>query len=56
MASADKTRQRSGADTNLADFLGSGQELILSELPTLRGLLRYGLHLQEIRLLVEDRD
>lgn len=56
MASAVRTRQRSGADTKLVEFLGSGQELILSELPTLRGLLRYGLHLQEMKLLVEDRD
>ena len=56
MASAVRTRQHSGTDTKMSDFLGPGQELIPSELPTLRALLRYGLQLQEMKLLVEDTD
>ena len=40
-----KTRNASGS--KLADYLGAGQELVASEVPTLRGALRKALLVQE---------
>lgn len=42
---ATKTRHKSA--THMSDFLGSGREILVSELPTLRDVLRYGILLRE---------
>ena len=41
-----KTRQQ--AWTHLHHMVGSGRELSVAELPTVRDLLRYGLYLRDI--------
>ena len=52
MASAIKTRHSSGSA--MADYLGPGRTLLLSELPTLRAALKQGLLFKEERILKED--
>ena len=42
---AAKTRQKSG--THMSDFFGTGKEILVSELPTVRDVLRYGISLRE---------
>ena len=49
-----KTRHKSG--TTLSDVTGPGEPMILTELPTMRGVLRHGIYLQEKKLLEEDID
>ena len=44
---AAKVRTRHASDTKLTGYIGVGKELIGSELPTLRSVLRQGLHFQE---------
>jgi len=46
MDAAVKTR--GNASTHLSHYVGSGMELLTSELPTVRDLLRYGLLLREL--------
>ena len=41
-----KTRKKSGS--HLSEYLGTGKELLVSELPTLRDILRYGLLVREL--------
>ena len=42
-----RTRHKSAS--NLSEFLGTGQEFLVSELPTLRDVLRFGIFLREKR-------
>ena len=42
-----KTRHKSAS--NLSEFLGTGQEFLVSELPTLHDVLRFGIFLREKR-------
>lgn len=49
-----KTRQASG--TALTDIVGPGEPMPHTELPTIRAVLRHGIHLQELKLLHEDVD
>lgn len=44
---AFKKRTRQGTLTHMSNLIGTGQEMLPSELPTLRCLLRYGLLLRE---------
>ena len=48
-----KTRQGSGC--KIADYVGSGRDLINSELPTLRDILRLGIKFQEDKFCGEDK-
>jgi hypothetical protein len=43
-----KKRTRYSTFTHLGNFLGTGRQLLPSELPTLRDVLRYGLLLREL--------
>ena len=47
-----KTRHDSGS--SLADVVGPGEAMLVTELPTLRAVLRHGIYLQELKLLEED--
>ena len=49
-----KTRQESGS--SLTVLVGSGEPMLMTELPTLRALLRHGVYLQEKSLLEQDID
>ena len=49
-----KTRHKIG--TTLSDVTGPGEPMMLNELPTIRGVLRHGIYLQEKKLLEEDVD
>ena len=49
-----KTRHESG--TCLGDVTGPGEPMSQTELPTLRGVLGYGIYLQEKKLLEEEVD
>ena len=49
-----KTRHEAG--TSLADVTGPGEPMAQTELPTLRGVLRHGIYLQEKKLLEEGVD
>ena len=49
-----KTRHESG--TCLGDVTGPGEPMSQTELPTLRGVLRHGIYLQEKKLLEEEVD
>ena len=49
-----KTRHESG--TSVAGIVGVGEEMPITELPTLRMVLRHGIYLQEKALLEEDID
>ena len=40
-----RTRKKSG--THLSDYLGTGENMLVSELPTLRDVLRYGILLRQ---------
>lgn len=44
---SSKKRTRQSSFTHLSNLIGSGRELLPSELPTLRDILRYGLLLRE---------
>ena len=43
-------KTRHSSDSKLSEYLGSGKELLLSELPTLRAALRQGIKFQEDRV------
>ena len=47
MADSIPSRTRKKSGSNLSEYLGPGKDLLVSELPTLREFLRYGLFLQE---------
>ena len=47
-----KTRHASG--TKISEYLGGGESLLQSELPTVKACMRAALHLQEEKFLVED--
>ena len=49
-----KTRHESGS--SLTDLVGPGAPMLMTELPTLRDVLRHGIYLQEKCLLEEDVD
>ena len=49
-----KTRHKIG--TTLSDVTGPGEPIILTELPTMRGVLRHEIYLEEKKLLEEDVD
>ena len=49
-----KTRHASG--TKMVEFLGSGRQMLPTELPTQRDVLRHALLLQEQNLLVKEED
>ena len=51
---AANVRTRHASDTRLTGYLGVGKELSGSELPTLRSVLRQGLHFQEERVLQDN--
>jgi hypothetical protein len=43
-------KTRHSSDSKLSEYLGSGKELLISELPTLRAALRQGIKFQEDRV------
>ena len=45
-----KVKTRLSSSCHLSNFVGSGQELIISELPTIRDFLRFGILLREKNL------
>ena len=49
-----KTRHEAG--TSLADVTDPGEPMAQTKLPTLRGVLRHGIYLQEKKLLEEGMD
>ena len=42
-----KVRTRSNSTSHLSIFVGTGRKLLVSELPTVRDILRYGIYLRE---------
>ena len=44
---APKRRTRLGTLTHMNNLIGSGRDLLPSELPTLRDVMRYGIFLRE---------
>ena len=48
-----QVRTRTQSKSNLSDLVGTGRELLVSELPTVRDILRYGIYLRE--QFAEDR-
>ena len=51
--STNKKRTRHSSSTKLAEYLGAGVELLPTEVPTLRDVLRKGLLIQEEKMLLE---
>ena len=49
-----KTRHTSGS--KLGEYLGAGRDLLNSELPTLRDVLRLGIKYQEDKVCTEDTE
>lgn len=49
-------KTRADAATTLVDVTGPGEPMRETELPTLRGILRHGIYLQEKKLLEEEVD
>ena len=47
------TRTRHNSSTKLTDYLGPATDLLLTEVPTLRDILRKGLLIQEEKMIVE---
>ena len=42
-----KVRTRKTSSSHLSTLVGKGRELLVSELPTVRDVLKYGIHLRE---------
>ena len=42
-----RKKTRNTLATHLSRFVGRGKQLLLSELPTARGILKYGIFLRE---------
>ena len=53
MSSANKKRTRHSSSTKLSEYLGPGAELLPTEVPTLRDILRKGILIQEEKMLSE---
>ena len=49
-----KTRHASGS--KLGEYLGTGRDLLNSELPTLRDVLRLGIKYQEDKVCTEEKE
>ena len=43
----DRVRTRTNSSSHLSNLVGTGRELLVSELPTARDILRYGIYLRE---------
>ena len=56
MAQMSKARTRHASSSLMVEYLGAGKELLPSELPTLRSALLLGIHLQEISMMLEEKD
>ena len=56
MPGSSKKRTRHSSSTRLAEYLGPGTELLSTEVPTLRDILRKGLLIQEEKMLSQGGD
>ncbi len=50
------TKTRYESSTSLADVTGPGEPMSHTKLPTLQGVLKHGIYIQEKKLLEEDVD
>ena len=53
MSSTNKKRTRHSSSTKLSEYLGPGAELLPTEVPTPRDILRKGILIQEEKMLSE---